>query len=461
MMCVYLCSSVPQAVVSIVCDPTILNRNQTVLDEIQRMTITQRILPFLPPRRPSATMRRKRSISQNSGRLLLLLASSSRGRCMQMSSVATATDIPNTRAVPIWYDSTNHHHRDFALYHPEQPERITACLQALRQESFVELIDIAAQPRPLFTTAKGEDNESTVARLSLEPFSEEELEHTRNVLLQTHAPELVTGLERKCQEAHKRLLQEDGENNMSTTSSLVRPMQRIDEDTYLTTESWNVVLRATAAWMRAVDRALVRSGRPTFALTRPPGHHATRDNSNGFCLVNFAAAAALHAVLFRKKRVSILDWDVHYGQGVANIVAKHTHIRFASIHQVPAFPYMGQSKQVEHGNVLTLPMPPDTTWTCGYEDLFDEALDFCYNDEEWVPDLVIVSAGYDALSSDELASCGLNAADFGRMTRKLRQHLPSHTAIMFGLEGGYQLNNVGATGDLPQAVVETVRAMSE
>lgn len=112
-------------------------------------------------------------------------------------------------------------------------------------------------------------------------------------------------------------------------------------------------------------------------------------------------------------------------------------------------------------------MPADTTWTCGYQALFQKALDFIYNktddNENAVSpaDLVIVCAGYDALASDELASCSLTAEDFGKMTQQLRQHLPPQTKIMFGLEGGYQLqDSVGPTGNLPQAVVETVRAMA-
>lgn len=122
---------------------------------------------------------------------------------------------------------------------------------------------------------------------------------------------------------------------------------------------------------------------------------------------------------------------------------------------------MGESKGVQGGgNVLTLPMPADTTWTCGYQTLFDQALDFCVSDE-WQPDLVIVCAGYDALSSDELANCSLSAQDFGRMTRTLQQRLPPQTALMLGLEGGYQLGDVGPSGNLPQAVVETVRALAE
>ena len=115
-------------------------------------------------------------------------------------------------------------------------------------------------------------------------------------------------------------------------------------------------------------------------------------------------------------------------------------------------------------------MPPDTTWTCGYQDLWNQALDFCVtpknddaseaDDVDWIPDLVIVCAGYDALSSDELASCSLTAADFGRMTRTLRQRLDG-IPLMLGLEGGYQLGEAGAAGNLPDAVVETVRALAE
>lgn len=351
--------------------------------------------------------------------------------------------------IPIWFDSSNHLHRDLK-YHPEQPERITACVKALSRESCVHLMDVAENPTLLLPSPQ--DGSFVVDHA---PFTEEELQRARQVLLQTHAPNLVTDLEKSCYWARERRIKE-GKDSLGH-------MGYVDSgETFITTETFGVLLRATAAWIRAVDQAVYQPQTPTFALTRPPGHHATRDDANGFCLVNFAAAAALHALesCGNSQRVSILDTDVHYGQGVADIVAGNPRIRYVSMHQVPAFPFVGQSKKIEHGNVLTLPMPPDTTWTCGYKDLLEEALDFVYNDE-WQPDLVIVCAGYDALGSDELASCSLTAADFGLIARRLRQHLPSDTAVMMGLEGGYQLKDAGAAGNLPQAVVETVRALAE
>ena len=127
---------------------------------------------------------------------------------------------------------------------------------------------------------------------------------------------------------------------------------------------------------------------------------------------------------------------------------------------------MGEYLQThgEHKNVLTIPMPPETTWTCGYKDLFEKALDFVCTPGEWEPDLVIVCAGYDALDSDELASVSLNAQDFGRMTRRLSEHLGETTskrpALIFGLEGGYALSKFAGGGGLQDAVVETVRALT-
>jgi acetoin utilization deacetylase AcuC-like enzyme len=189
--------------------------------------------------------------------------------------------------------------------------------------------------------------------------------------------------------------------------------------------------------------------------------------SQGFCLYNFAAAAAIHAVK-RGKRVSILDWDVHYGQGVANIVHGYENIRYVSIHQTPAFPYEGEQAETV-GNCMTLPMPPETTWTCGYKDFFQKAIQFCSSGQEWQPDLVIVCAGYDGLSNDSLASCNLNAKDYGRMAKRLCQHLieqasgnnEKRPAVMLGLEGGYCIRDGGQSGNLPDAVVETIQALVE
>lgn len=235
-------------------------------------------------------------------------------------------------------------------------------------------------------------------------------------------------------------------------------MGYLDPDTFLTTESLAVCLRATVAWIRAVDRRQDNDSRPSigFALTRPPGHHATYDRQNGFCLFNFAAAAAMHCCHKYNERVAILDWDVHYGQGVADIVTRggnEGRLRYVSLHQVPSFPYEGESFG-KNENVMTIPLTPGTTWTCGYREKFDLALEYL---QEWQPDVVLVCAGYDALASDELASVSLVASDYKEMTRKLLDLFPK-ARIAFGLEGGYQLDDVGPSGNLADAVVNTMGA---
>lgn len=235
-------------------------------------------------------------------------------------------------------------------------------------------------------------------------------------------------------------------------------MGRVDADTYLTTETLDICIRATAAWIRAVEAHQHRSSTIGLALTRPPGHHATYHRPNGFCLFNFAAAAAIHCCQ-QGRRVALLDWDVHYGQGVADIVRRQppdVPIRYVSLHQVPAFPYEGE-KLVRDERVMTLPLAPDTTWACGYEEKFKQAVEYL---KEWDPDVVLVCAGYDALASDDLASVSLSANDYGKMSSLLIEAFPN-TTIALGLEGGYQLMDVGPSGNLADAVVETVKAFLE
>lgn len=167
--------------------------------------------------------------------------------------------------------------------------------------------------------------------------------------------------------------------------------------------------------------------------------------------------------------MAILDWDVHYGQGVADIVSRPeyaTMIRFASIHQTPAFPYEGERRETIQ-NVRTIPIPPDTTWLCGYESAFREALQFCFGDDDpstWQPDVILVCAGYDALANDDLAGTCLTKEDYYVMTRELYQKMKILEAppdLMLGLEGGYQLFDVGESGNLPDACLRTLDALVE
>ena len=274
------------------------------------------------------------------------------------------------------------------------------------------------------------------------------------MLEKIHSTEVITNLQTRCRDSRQRRIDE-GKNPLGFVGY-------VDDDTYVTTETFDVCLRATSVWMRCID--WIHSGKTpaAMALTRPPGHHATKNMSNGFCIFNFAACAAEHYLALNPTaKISILDWDVHYGQGVADIVARNPSVRYASIHQVPAFPYTGTKKEVQDGNILTIPMIAETTWTCGYRQYFREALEFLF-DDEWEPDLVIVCAGYDALDSDELASVSLNAQDYGRMTQMLVDKIVASqqpNRLLLGLEGGYQLQPMAGGGNLQQAVQMTLRAL--
>jgi acetoin utilization deacetylase AcuC-like enzyme len=345
--------------------------------------------------------------------------------------------------VPVWFDSTNAWHRNIQ-YHPEQPARIEACIKALRGTEGVQIFDVTPDPSTLWSD------------ISHAPFSEQELKHAREMMMKAHSPELVTGLETRCRQSRQRRI-EEGKDPLGFVGY-------VDDDTFVTTESFGVCLRATAAWIRAVDHALAEPNRAAMALTRPPGHHATFKSSNGFCLVNFADAAAIHALETDPNlKVSIFDWDVHYGQGVADIIEKHNRVRYASIHQTPAFPHMGTQFEVqgEYDNVKTIPIVAETSWSCGYRQKFEnDVLPFLRSDS-WEPDLVIVCAGYDALDSDELASVSLNARDYGEMTTQLLAHLggKQRPSVALGLEGGYQLREMVGGGNLADAVTETIQAL--
>jgi acetoin utilization deacetylase AcuC-like enzyme len=166
-------------------------------------------------------------------------------------------------AFPVFFDSNNHLHRDLR-YHPEQPLRISSCVEALdkfRRENpkhLLELIDVTTgTPTPI-------EGVHTIHQ----PFTEEELSHARDMLLQAHTHDLVTQLEERSRKSREQRIQEG--------KPALGHMGNIDADTYVTTESFNVCLRATAAWIRAVNVAETNEVAAAMALTRPPGHHAEK-----------------------------------------------------------------------------------------------------------------------------------------------------------------------------------------
>ena len=223
------------------------------------------------------------------------------------------------------------------------------------------------------------------------------------------------------------------------TPELVKQIQTIarkgggqlDPDTTVSPNSYDTALLAVSAWLDGVDQ-VCRNNQPCFILARPPGHHATSDRGMGFCLFSNAAIAAHYALSQEGiNKVAILDWDVHHGNGTQDIVLGNPQIRYCSLHQSPCYPGTGK-QSIE--NVLNIPLVSGSNIRT-YQQHFDtKVMPFLMDFE---PDLLIVSAGYDANYDDPLAGINLLPEDYGILTKYCRQITDR---IVFGLEGGYHLD---------------------
>ena len=219
----------------------------------------------------------------------------------------------------------------------------------------------------------------------------------------------------------------------------------LDMDTPVSPHSYEVALLAVSGWLDGME-TVIATGEPAFVLARPPGHHAEKDRGMGFCLFSNAAIAAIAALQKPGiERVAILDWDVHHGNGTQHIVESNPNIAYCSLHQFPCYPGTGRSSdRGAHNNVLNIPMSGGST-LAEYQPAFEQqVMPFLRN---FQPDLLIVSAGYDANAADPLAGINLQPEDFGIFTDYCLQLT---RRILFGLEGGYDLDALG------QSVVATI-----
>ncbi len=240
---------------------------------------------------------------------------------------------------------------------------------------------------------------------------------------------------------------------------------RLDEDTVVSSGSCRAAFHAAGAAIAMTDALLAGEARVGFCGTRPPGHHARWDTTSGFCLINNVAVAARHAIdVLGSGRVFILDWDVHHGDGTNDIFRASDVVLFASIHESRAFPGTGQIDDVGvregEGYSINLPVPAgsdEDAWLSLLEHIVIPAA------EEFDPDLVLISAGYDAHRDDPNGRCTLDAASFGAMARHVRA-LGERVGAPVGavLEGGYALDALAASvaatlealaGDEPPASV--------
>src|SRR5688572_23625817 len=203
-------------------------------------------------------------------------------------------------------------------------------------------------------------------------------------------------------------------------------------DTILNASSWDALLGATGAVLAAVDHAHTGRGH-AFAAVRPPGHHALAGKGMGFCLVNNVVVGARHAQRAGRARVLIIDWDVHHGNGTQALVETDPTLRYVSLHQHPWYPGTGMADERGVGNVFNVPRGPGLPASLYVNDLCTAIVAAT---ADWRPDLVLLSAGFDALAGDPLGGFTLEPEHYAEWTTRLRHHLPS-TPIVGLMEGGY------------------------
>ena len=276
--------------------------------------------------------------------------------------------------------------------HPERPDRIRAIEQLLQHERFQELTRLQAP---------GGDHQA---------------------ILRVHPAEYVKAIE-----------------NAVPQQGLIG----LDQDTIMSPGTLDAIMHAVGGVVLATNAVMHRNVDNAFVAVRPPGHHAERATPMGFCFFNNVAIAAHHArAVHGAERVAIMDFDVHHGNGTQDIFWSDRHVLYTSTHQYPLFPGTGSLTETgEFDNIVNAPLSAGADGA-----VFREAMETVIlpRIDDFKPDLIIISAGFDAHRLDPLANLNLTEADFGWATGKLMEIADRHSngRILSVLEGGYDLEGL-------------------
>ena len=306
-----------------------------------------------------------------------------------------------------FYSHTECRLHDMGDGHPECPQR----LDAIADQLLASGLDIALQHR-----------EAPLATL-------EQIERAHTVNYVTQLREFMEQVQRSGESRH------------------------LDPDTVVCPGTWRAALRAAGAAVAATEAVFRGEVENAFCSVRPPGHHATRSETMGFCFFNNVAIAARHALdVLGLERVAIIDFDVHHGNGTEDIIAGDDRVLMASFFQHPLYPNSGA---VPMGtNMVNVPIPP---YTRGME--VREIIDAMWMPqlEEFAPQMLFISAGFDAHREDDLGQLGLVEADYEWITRRLKDLADRHCGgrIVSCLEGGYALSA------LARSVVTHLRVLAD
>ncbi|MEP6824802.1 MAG: histone deacetylase family protein [Ramlibacter sp.] len=244
-----------------------------------------------------------------------------------------------------------------------------------------------------------------------------------------HDPQLVGAL----QEMNQQLAQHIAQGG--------RGYAQIDPDTSLNAHTWDAVLRASGAVIAATDAVINGELENAFCAVRPPGHHACRSRSMGFCVINQVAVGALHALeRHGLERVAIVDFDVHHGNGTEDILSGDERVLMVGIFQHPFYP--GTGSDPLGNNMLNLPVPAYTKGDVIRKMITDRWIPAL---EAFKPEMIFISAGFDAHREDDLGQLGLVESDYAWITTQIKDIANKYGKgrIVSSLEGGYNLSALG------------------